>query len=86
MDSANSIQTEVPSTDESKSPVDCGGVGHDSLEFDPVEPRLWSCDSCSYDGKNGSGGTKPAWHGSVDDVSFVSSKNVCKSGNKFKSN
>lgn len=55
-----------------------GYVSHDSLEFDPVEPKLLSCDSCS---NCGNGATKPAWHGTVFDVSFVSSKNVCKKKN-----
>lgn len=36
-----------------------GAIFQDSLEFDPDDPRLCSCGSCSYVNV-GKGGTKPA--------------------------
>lgn len=59
---------------------DGGGVAHDSLVLDSDDSKLWSWESFS-NGNDGSGGTNPAWHGTLCELSLVNSKNVCKKEN-----
>lgn len=56
----------------SKSCFD-GDMCHDSLDSDPLDPKLWSFASVSS-WNVGNGGTNPAWPGTTFDGSCDSSK------------